>query len=208
VNLTSIREFGLRRYIVAGIVTSNVCHLLSVIALYQLLAVTVESRQRHRIAFVGATLHVMTSASLFLSAPYTEAPFSLLNLTGMLLYAQSRAIARTQPSSVREDAYKLASGIVFAFATLMRSNGLLSGLILLYDAATYLPRVVSMQLTMHDVRRIVITCMSGVIVALGYAWPQYLAYTEFCTGDRAVDAPLWCKKTIPSIYSWVQSHYW
>jgi phosphatidylinositol glycan class V len=208
VNLNGIRVFGLRRYIVAGIVISNACHLLSVLVLYQLLTITVGSGLRHRIAFIGAILHVMTSASLFLSAPYTEAPFSLLNLAGMLLYAQSRALGQTRLCSVREDAYKLGSGISFAFGTLMRSNGLLSGLILLYDVARFLPRVVSMQITAHDVRRAAITCMSGVIVALGYVWPQYLAYTEFCTGDRALDGPPWCNKTVPSIYSWVQSHYW
>jgi phosphatidylinositol glycan class V len=205
VNLTGTQELGLRRYIVAGIVMSNACHLLSVIALYQLLTIITGSRLRHQIAFVAANLHIMTTASLFLSAPYTEAPFSLLNLTGMLLYAQSRALARTRSSSAREDAYKLGSGILFASGTLLRSNGLLSGLILLCDVARYLPRVVSMQLTVHDVRRIVVTCMSGVIVALGYVWPQYLAYTQFCTGDYG---PSWCEKTVPSIYSWVQSHYW
>jgi phosphatidylinositol glycan class V len=190
---------------VAGIAMSNACHLLSVIALYQLLTITMESRLRHQIAFIAANLHIMTSASLFLSAPYTEAPFSLLNLTGMLLYAQARAIARTRPSNAREDAYKLGSGILFASSTFLRSNGLLSGLILLCDVARYLPRVVSMQLTVHDARRIIVTCMSGVIVASGYVWPQYLAYTQFCTEDHG---PPWCKKTVPSIYSWVQSHYW
>jgi phosphatidylinositol glycan class V len=208
VNLTGTRELGLRRYIVAGILISNICHLLSVVALYQLLTITVGSRLRHQIAFIGAALHVMTSASLFLSAPYTEAPFSLLNLTGMFLYARSRAIAQTRPSSAREDAYKLGSGIMFAFGTLMRSNGLLSGLILLYDVARYLPRVALMQLTVHDARKIAVTCTSGVIVALGYVWPQYLAYNEFCTGDRALDGPPWCMYTVPSIYTWVQSHYW
>jgi phosphatidylinositol glycan class V len=208
VNLTGIREFGLRRYIVAGIVISNACHLLSVLVLYQLLNITVGSGLRHRIAFIGAILHVMTSASLFLSAPYTEAPFSLLNLAGMLLYAQSRTLGQTRPCSAREDACKLGSGIIFALGTLMRSNGLLSGLIFLYDVARFLPRVVSTQITAHDVRRVAVTCMSGVIVGLGYVWPQYLAYTEFCTGDRALDGPPWCNKTVPSIYSWVQSHYW
>jgi phosphatidylinositol glycan class V len=208
VNLTGIREFGLRRYIVAGIVMSNVCHLLSVVVLYQLLTITVGSRLRHQIAFIGAALHVMTSASLFLSAPYTEAPFSLLNLTGMFLYARSRAIAQTRPSSVHEDACKLGSGMMFAFGTLMRSNGLLSGLILLYDVARYLPRVAQMQLTVHDARKIAVTCTSGVIVALGYTWPQYLAYNEFCTEDYALDGPPWCTHTVPSVYSWVQSHYW
>ncbi|KAH4006228.1 GPI mannosyltransferase 2 [Parastagonospora nodorum] len=195
-------------YLMTGIVVSNVCHLLSVLALYQLLTTTVDPRRKHRVAFIGAVLHVMNPASLFLSSPYAEAPFSLLNITGMLLYTRSRIRAQTQQPSLREDAYKLGSGIFFGFATLMRGNGLLSGLILLYDVARYLPRVFSMRLTVHDMRRIVVTCVAGSVVALGFIWPQYLAYTEYCTGDRSVGSPPWCKKTIPSIYSWVQSHYW
>jgi phosphatidylinositol glycan class V len=208
VDSASKSKFELQQYIVAGIVLSNICHLLSVFALYQLLTITVGSQQRHHIAFIGAVLHVMTSASLFLSAPYTEAPFSLLNLAGMLLYAQSRLTARTQYPSLLEDVYTLGSGICFAFATLIRSNGLLSGLLLLYDVARYLPRVVSMQLNVHDVRRIIVTCMSGSIIALGLIWPQYLAYTQFCAGAHGSYSPPWCMKVVPSIYSWVQSHYW
>lgn len=201
-------DFQLRRYIVAGIFISNICHLLSVVVLYQLLTITTGSPQKHQIAFVGAVLHITTSASLFLSAPYTEAPFALFNLTGMLLYARARLGRRTNMSSVTEDACKLGSGISFALATLMRGNGLLSGLVLLYDVARYIPRIVSMQLTVHDVRRILITCAAGGIIALGFISPQYLAYTEFCSDTQGTDAPEWCARTFPSIYSWVQSHYW
>jgi phosphatidylinositol glycan class V len=196
------------QYIVAGVVLSNVAHLLSVVVLYRLLTMTVDSRQRQQISFIGAILHILTPASLFLSAPYTEALFSLLNLTGMLLYVQSRIRAKSRQSSVQEDAYKLGSGIMFSVATLMRSNGLLSGLVLLYDVGRYLPRVVSMQLTMHDVRRIVVTCMAGSVIAMGFVWPQYLAYIQFCNGGRSADNPPWCNKAIPSIFTWVQSHYW
>lgn len=201
-------NFQLRRYIVAGVLISNVCHLLSVVVLYKLLTITTGSPQRHQIAFVGAVLHITTSASLFLSAPYTEAPFAFFNLIGMLLYAQAQLRARAQKPSTGEDAYKLVSGVCFAVATLMRSNGLLSGLVLLYDAARYIPQVVSMQLAVHDVRRVSITCVAGGIVALGFVSPQYLAYTEYCSETSAIDAPEWCARTVPSIYSWVQSHYW
>lgn len=208
-DLSSSFETGLQQYIAAGMVISNVCHLLSVIVLYRLLTITVGSQQRQQTPFVAAILHILTPASLFLSAPYAEALFSLLNFTGMLLYVQSRAQARAQAHcSVQEDIYKLGSGIFFASATLTRSNGLLSGLIFLYDVVRYLLCIISMRLTIHDARRIFVTCVAGGTVALGYLWPQYLAYTEFCSGDRSYDSPSWCKRTLPSIYSWVQSHYW
>ncbi|KAH7092999.1 GPI mannosyltransferase 2 [Paraphoma chrysanthemicola] len=197
-----------QHYVLVGILVSNVCHLLSVLILYRLLTITSGSRQRRQIAFVGAILHVLTPASLFLSAPYAEALFSLLNLTGMLLYAQSKSRADEQPPSLHEDALKLSSGILFAAATMMRSNGLLSGLILLYDAARYIPRIASMQLTLHDVRRIIVTVVAGCFIIPGTVWPQYLAYRRFCVGISTSETPPWCKKTIPSVYSWVQSRYW
>ncbi|KAF1911206.1 GPI mannosyltransferase 2 [Ampelomyces quisqualis] len=207
-NRTGGIDLGLRPYIVAGIIISNACHLVSVFVLYRLISISMGSPHRYQIALVGSLLHIMTSASLFLSAPYTEAPFSMLNLTGMLLYTRSRIMARGQRPSAAEDAYRLGSGILFAAATLMRSNGLLSGLVLLYDVARYIPRVVSMQLNVHDVRRIVVTCMAGSIIAAGFVVPQYLAYAEFCLGEHGSGSPPWCMRTIPSIYSWVQSHYW
>lgn len=205
--ISGTSEASPRYYIVAGIFISTTCHFLSVFVLYRLLAVlTGAGRQQSRVPFVGSVLHILTPASLFLSAPYAEALFSLLNLTGMLCYAESRATALS-PITVREVAYRLSSGLLFAVATAIRSNGLLSGLILLYDVVRYLPQLLSMRSSVHAVCRVLVTCVSGILVAVGFVGPQYLAYLDFCTTTDSVVSP-WCKKAIPSIYSWVQSHYW
>ncbi|KAF2849981.1 glycosyltransferase family 76 protein [Plenodomus tracheiphilus IPT5] len=198
----------LRYYIVAGIIVSNVCHLLSALVLYRLLALVVDVRLQRHVAFVAAVLHILTPASLFMSAPYAEAIFSLLNMTGMFCYAQSKLTATRGHASFLEDAYKLTSGAFFASATLMRSNGLLSGFILLYDVASYMPRIVSMQLNYHNVRSIVVTCVAGMFIIGGFVGPQYVAYQEFCSREGDSDPRAWCEKSIPSIYSWVQSQYW
>ncbi|KAG9386627.1 GPI mannosyltransferase 2 [Pyrenophora tritici-repentis] len=126
---------SLHYYVLAGIVASNVCHLLSVLVLYRLLTLVLEPQRRQIIPFIAAVLHILTPASLFLCAPYAEAMFSFLNFTGMLFYAQSRTMAETGKSSFGEDLLKISSGLFFAVATLMRSNGLLSGTIFLYDVA-------------------------------------------------------------------------
>ena len=152
-------------------------------------------------------LHILTPASLFLSAPYAESLFSLLNLTGMLCYAESRSAARSSPVSLQEVVYRFSSGLMFAAATTIRSNGLLSGLVLLYDVARYAPQLFSMRLSMHDIFRIIVTCASGSLIALGFVAPQYLAYLNFCRTSNSVARP-WCERSVPSIYSWVQSHYW
>ncbi|KAH7383226.1 GPI mannosyltransferase 2 [Pyrenochaeta sp. MPI-SDFR-AT-0127] len=200
-------ECPLQCYIVAGVVLSHVFHLLSVLVLYRLLTIILDPRQR-RVAFIASVLHILTPASLFYSAPYAEAFFSFLNLTGMLQYTQAKATARAMGSPLREDTYKLISGLVFGLAALVRSNGLLSGLIFLYDVASYLPRIVSAQMSTQDLRRVLVTCVAGSFVAVGFVGPQYLAYTEFCVRDVGPHSREWCKKSIPSIYSWVQSHYW
>lgn len=199
---------SLQSYVLGGMVISNFCHLLSVFVLYCLLTQLLEGQQRSRIAFVASVLHILTPGSLFFSAPYAEAAFALLNLSGMLFYTKSKAAARLSPRSFREDAYKLSCGICFASATLLRSNGLLSGLILLYDVAEDLLRMVSGQLSMRGLKRVFVTCIAGALIASCFIGPQYLAYLEFCDLENNPTPRPWCEKTIPSIYSWVQSHYW
>jgi phosphatidylinositol glycan class V len=195
-------------YVLAGIAISNACHLLSVLVLYRLLTLILEPQRQRTIPFVAAVLHVLTPASLFMCAPYAEAMFSLFNFTGMLLYAQSRTLAGTTTFSFQEDIQKLGAGLFFAAATLMRSNGLLSGTILLYDVVRHLLTFASTWRSVHDVRRIFVTCISGGLIAMAFVGPQYLAYAEFCNRKSTAEIRPWCEKSIPSIYSWVQSHYW
>ncbi|CAO2655941.1 Nn.00g047440.m01.CDS01 [Neocucurbitaria sp. VM-36] len=201
-------ECPLQYYVVAGIALSHIFHLMSVLVLYRLLTIILDLPRQREVPFIASILHIFTPASLFYSAPYAEALFSLLNLTGMVHYAQSKATASNGGSSTREDVYKLSSGLIFASAALIRSNGLLSGLIFLYDVARYMPRVASAQLSRRDVRRIIVTCVAGLFIAIGFIGPQYLAYTEYCSREVGSYPRPWCERSIPSIYSWVQSHYW
>lgn len=192
----------------AGLIISNVCHLLSVLVLYRLSALVLEPQQQRNVSFVAAVLHILTPASLFMCAPYAEAMFSFLNFTGMLLYVHSRTLAQGREHSALEDICKLGCGLFFAAAALTRSNGLLSGSILFYDVARYVPRILSTQLRWLDTRRIIVSCLSGFLIALGFVGPQYVAYKEFCYRESGTEPRPWCEKTFPSIYSWVQSHYW
>ncbi|KAI8935213.1 hypothetical protein NX059_007802 [Plenodomus lindquistii] len=201
-------ECPLQYYIVAGVIVSNLCHLLSVLVLSRLLTLVLTSPRRHHVAFVASVLHILTPASLFMSAPYAESAFSLFNMTGMLCYAKSKLRARSGHASLLEDAYKLGSGFFFASATLMRSNGLLSGFILLYDLGSYIPLLSAMQLSYRNVRSMFIICVAGMLVMCGFVGPQYVAYQEFCHSESGLPLRPWCDRSFPSIYSWVQSHYW
>ncbi len=206
---TSAQDYRpLQQYVVAGIVFSHVFHFVSVLVLYYFSARFLVPRNQRHIAFVASILHILTPASLFYSAPYAEALFALLNLLGMLCYTQSKTVAKARTSPFLEDALKIISGLIFASATLFRSNGLLNGVIYLYDVVRYLPRVMSWKVSVGDFRRVIVTCIAGSFIAAGFIGPQYVAFVEFCDPKIDSDARPWCEKRIPSVYSWVQSHYW
>jgi phosphatidylinositol glycan class V len=211
--------------VIHGVIVANVSHLLSVLILYQLvLAVLHNSRlEKPKYAFITSVLQVFAPAGVFLLAPYTEAPFSFLNFLGQLLYVYSWIVG-PQEYGLSHDVALVASGVLFGVAATVRGNGLLSGLLFFVDAVIWfgskvektlgvrilnlggLSRIVQAEMRTIDVRRIPATIIAGVCVGIGFATPQYLAYREFCTSD--LESRPWCSKFPPSIYSFVQEHYW
>ncbi|KAL8734793.1 MAG: hypothetical protein Q9181_003037 [Wetmoreana brouardii] len=210
-------QFGLRHGAVAtaaaGILASNIAHLLSVLVLYQmtmLIAAHAASYRSLSVAFVAASLHIISPAGLFLSAPYAESCFSFLNFAGFYLYALSLKEHYNRRHS-RRDIAVLMSGLLFGVATTFRSNGLLSGLLFCLDllraAAGMKNHIRSGDLT-SGLRRSTFLVMSGSVMAIGSFTPQYLAYQEYCLAPELQHRPSWCTRRIPSIYTWVQDRYW
>lgn len=196
-------------YAWAGIALSHICHLLSVLVIYRLVVRLADERHAHRIAFTAAALYIVSPAGLFLSAPYGESLFSLLNLTGFWLYSLSGSWTHgRQNLTLQQDLLVLSAGILLGLATCVRSNGLLSGAIFAYDlGATLLSRPNIKSIS--SLRNLVALGVSGVFVAMGIIFPQYLAYCQYCNDSQSVTAPrLWCKRSLPSIYSFVQDNYW
>lgn len=189
---------------------ANLCHFGSVLLLFRLGTATVQSERKPVVPLITAILHILSPAGIFLCAPYTEAPFSFMNMAGMLLYVQAHESDRGHhPQSYLRDLCLLGSGICFAIATLLRSNGLLSGILFLWDVAQFALRLLTDQPSVADVRRLMVTCVAGTLLAVGFAGPQFLAYKEYCTASISnPELRSWCTRAIPSIYSWVQSHYW
>ncbi|KAK5677133.1 ER membrane glycoprotein subunit of the GPI transamidase complex-like protein [Elasticomyces elasticus] len=195
----------------AGVIISHLAHLVATLAIYRLvyfLTPGSDLRKRH-LAFTTSCLHVFSPAGIFLSAPYAEAPFALLNILGLLCYAQ----AIENRFSTFADAYQLdasftlLSGLLFGLATTMRSNGILSGLIFAWDTVSMLPRLGAVLRTRDGeaITRFLATLAAGVLIAAGFVLPQAVAYMEYCT-DGATRP--WCTAYPPSIYSFVQSEYW
>ena len=185
---------------------AHLCHLLSTLILYQLSLVIFQPYlgvKGSKIAFVSACLHIVTPAGMFLSAPYAESVFSFLQFSGFYFYAKSKMTVRTK----RRGNQVLISGLLFGLATTVRSNGLLAGSIFALDAAGDALMLFQSDRSLAMLWNIVVSVVAGLFVASGTLLPQWLAYNEYCTGEYT-NRRSWCKKAVPSIYTWVQSHYW
>lgn len=172
-----------------------------------LVAARPASAESTRTAFGSACLHIISPAGLFLSAPYAESAFALLNFSGCYLYALGLQAHENGRANLR-DTVVVLSGLLFGLATTFRSNGLLSGLLLCFDLVRCIMNDLQAGTLVHSLRRSVFVVISGCILATGFLYPQYLAFQEFCCGSDFKYRPIWCENRIPSIYTWVQDHYW
>jgi Gpi18-like mannosyltransferase len=190
-----------------GVILSHICHYYSVLALHSLSANIFgsETSTQKLICFLSAALHIISPAGAFLSAPYGEPVFSLLNIFGYYLYTSS-LIAEHNGAVLLRDLQVLTSAVLFAIATVVRSNGILSGFLFAYDAAILVWATLTQGLSAHRFRRLVVIVVGGCIVGSSMVVPQILAYREYCMGGG--DLRPWCSWTVPSIYNWVQSFYW
>ncbi|KAE8321779.1 GPI mannosyltransferase 2 [Aspergillus sergii] len=188
---------------IIGIAVAHAAHGMSVFVLYSLARAVFPGRKGRNLAFIAACLHILSPAGLFLSAPYGESTHALLSFMGSLLFVLSFNHAGASPSL--RDALTLLSGILYGLATAARSNGLLNGMILLEEAVRLLYSMTE-GITFAKTRRLIAVGMAGICTGLGFVIPQYIAYKQFCMNNK--DPRIWCLRTIPSIYSFVQDHYW
>lgn len=210
--LSSIAGRDLSAIVATGILVSHVAHYLSVILLWRVASLLGQGNGKpnytRSVPYFAACLHIISPAGIFLSAPYAEAPFSCLNMLGFWLYLQAHTNANS--SMVRKCCALIMSGISFGGATVMRSNGILSGLPFLIDAVGssvgILKDLRGGRIEMRRVLVLLATVVAGLATAAGLAAPQYLAYQEYCKSNG--DVRPWCHGRFPLIYSFVQSHYW
>ena len=205
-----IGKLGVPRYegleALVGVVIAHGAHLLSVLVLFAL-GITVFPSSNSGFALTAALLHIISPAGLFLSAPFAESPCALMTFSGVLLFAKGLA-ARGQPTAW-QDLLVLLSGVSFGIATTLRSNGIFNGLLLLEEAFRTLFSL-RYGFRVSTVRHLIATGLGGMSVGAGFLLPQFIAWREYCYQPNA-DANLsrpWCQKPLPSIYSFVQEHYW
>ena len=193
----------------AGILVAHLSHLLSVLVLHDLSRTLFETHSGLRTSeftFISAFLHIITPAGMFLSAPCAESLFSLFQFTAFNMYVRSIQ-AHESDATVLRDVEVIASGMLVGLATTMRSNGILSGLIFAYDAVVTAMKIFKTR-NFTLIPKLVAAGYAGLLVALGAAIPQFLAYVDYCLQASTEDRRPWCRQLVPSIYGWVQEHYW
>lgn len=204
----------------AGVFLAHAAHLLAVLLLYRvsrLLSPALGKGRGKEGAWVAAALHALSPAGMFLSAPYAEGMFSLLSFAGAGLYAGGVGGRGRGPKRWGEwkgDGMVVAAGVMWGVAAMCRGNGMLWGLVFVVDA---LERVGGLfrregrgpESVREELRGLVVTVLAGGCVGVGFVLPQVLAWREYCTGvEEGEVLREWCGKRVPSIYAWVQSHYW
>ncbi len=195
----------------AGLVLAHGFHLLSCLMLYQLswtVYPAISHFNRSQFAFLAASLHIISPAGVFLSAPYAESSFSFLNFLGFYLFTRSLD-EHSRSRAWKRDLLILASGLTFGIATTIRGNGLLSGLLYCLEGMREITKFPKTSKFASHIRRLGFIVVAGGLMAGCAAVPQFLAYLDYCLeGTESENQRPWCSHRIPSIYTWVQSHYW
>ncbi|RAH80719.1 GPI mannosyltransferase 2 [Aspergillus japonicus CBS 114.51] len=207
------RKLGILDYAfnesLVGISISHAAHGLSVIVLYHLVCTLFPGAPGRKVALLAACLHVVSPAGAFLSAPCAESAHALLSFCGSLLFVRSFASSSSSSSpssSSFQDTQLVLAGVLYGLATTFRSNGLLNGIPLFEEAVRQLVFLFWQGFSPARLRRLLAVGTAGLCTGLGFVLPQYIAYREFCTSPK--EPRVWCRRTLPSIYSYVQDHYW
>ncbi len=189
---------------------AHAAHLLAVFVLYKLGCLVWHGDGGRTVAYLGACLHILSPAGLFLSAPYAESSCAFFSFAGYLAFAAARRNDASSRPALPGDLLCLAAGLSFGVATFFRSNGLLNGLLFVYEAATGAVQFLR-QPSLPLLRRLIFVGLGGLLVGAGSVLPQAVAYRQFClepSGVPGEEFRPWCTALLPSIYTFVQSHYW
>ncbi|KAL0027319.1 hypothetical protein WJX77_012423 [Trebouxia sp. C0004] len=145
-----------------------------------------------RLADLAALLYIWNPASVFYSVAYTEGLFACTAFVGLFHLNQRPWLATA----------------FFCAASAARSNGILHCWFILH-------RLANMLYHQHDgqplqgadcamlLSQAALQCMLICLPAFAF---QYAGWRSFCVGG--ITKRPWCSTKPPSIYSFVQSHYW
>ncbi|PWY99352.1 mannosyltransferase [Testicularia cyperi] len=187
--------------ILATALLANLATLIAPLLLFDLTLKLTGKHRDCRFAYITALLSVLApTAGTTLSSPTPEPFFSIFALLGMLALERSSSFLGMQVAS-----------LWFALSTAFRANGiLLLGLVgfKLLFGPNLRPRSMLQRIRYGALPM----AISTVLIMAPFVLFQVWAYGRFCSSSGEADSETlprpWCSSTIPSVYSFVQSHYW
>lgn len=141
-------------------------------------------------------LFLATPANIFMSSIYTESFFTLFVFSGIFFFQKKE---------------KWKSTLCFVCASLVRSNGFTYSIFFAIEwllnvwrgfgkrSLFYFTKKSFLQLTFH-------TCIQIVVIFSPYFLFQSYATLLYCNQKQG--KPIWCETSLPSVYQFVQKHYW
>jgi GPI mannosyltransferase 2 len=163
-----------------------------------------EPQLKGSVAFIAALLYIISPGGIFLSAPYTESTFAAINMFGIRLFLLGKDLHHDRKFS-SSALVTVTGGLISGLATVVRSNGVLNGMLYAWEATLCLVQALRGDLQLG---RLLPLCLGGILIGAGMILPQYQAYLEYCIQPSAGTTRSWCNDRLPSIFTFVQSHYW
>lgn len=195
--------------VITGVLLSHITHWLAAVQLWFLTRrlVDVGKNPNSLIPFRTVALYIISPAGVFLSTPYSESLFAFLSMSGYLGYVYA-VHHFNHTRALLGSTLMIAAGLVFGLGTIVRGNGVLAGVTYLLEAAATAYALLTQDFTLSRLLRLSATVAGGLLIGVGVVVPQSIAFTEYCAGRPPGDRRPWCNDAIPSIFAWVQSHYW
>lgn len=188
--------------LLSGVAINALAFPLATVCLYLL---TLELSQNNRkLSLLAAGFFSLNPASVFMSAVYSETLFSLFTFAGLL------ALEKRRP---------WLSAVVFSLASFTRSNGIvlcgflgyqclenIFSTILLSEA--YQSSCHKLWLLGKCLCQLCVCCLQCLVTVAPFYGFQLYGYIIYCEMCRSTPVGVWCNRTLPFPYSFIQEHYW
>ncbi|GAB1602832.1 GPI mannosyltransferase 2-like [Argonauta hians] len=178
------------------------------------------------LAFKATLLYILSPASIFFMAPYSESLFSLLSFSGMVLLQKQKSIS---------------ASLLFGLSVLTRSNGLVSlGFIFHWNLQQILSimflHTQKLFIVKEILKNLIFTLIQSTIVVTPFFLYQLYAFLLYCNDiaskQHLIKIPFdinvmkygqemglkfpyssanvsqWCHYQLPISYGFIQKHYW
>ncbi|KAJ5070543.1 gpi mannosyltransferase 2 [Anaeramoeba ignava] len=201
-NLPFSFEFLENPEFLAGVLISNLSNILAAILMFKL---TLHLSKNEKFSVISTLMFCLSPANIFMTVIYTESQFALFTFAGIYFLNTSE---KNTGNSGRNFFRYLLSIICFMLSGATRSNGMINAGFILFDSLHRFK--IARKIT--DFLVIIFQSLFAVVlIMIPNIVYQFYAYKQFCLSEfikNTTGVPSWCNNTIPSIYGYVQNHYW